>query len=494
MKKSIKYAGIAAATLLTVAPIAAPVVSQATTTAATGTDVPTSPTTDEQISGAVSDWQSVFVNKTFGSNSNNNGSFPSLAGTSDNLYTKYNQYMTYDEFKSTALAGVFNSVNSNDENVLQNDASAQIKISASGYSKKEDFKTFADSLVNTKGSITFTYTIQYNDADGNQQTTAAKSFTLTNSQATSDTSIAATFTTPYEVATGTNTAAVKLSTSTDFALKNKDGDKLTSKSITMGPVYKNLAAAKTNGGTTDVYTKNTLDADTYYQPMTINLNPGQFGKAADGTTPLTASDIITGYNNGTDDYVFTVNGGTPTASNANYVGTTGDQVTVIRQIKVADNNSAAWTTEDVSGVVTTKSDTAYKTLVNDDNNTIANRALAANTPWRTDKVRTNNVTGAKQYRVATGEWVNADDVTFAKDGDATGAYTDKQSISGTVHLENKNNYYFLYDDNGNLVTSRGLNGDSDWHTDTVAKNASGVTVYRVATNEWVQVGTGVSFK
>lgn len=491
MKKSIKYAGIAAATLLTVAPIAAPVVSSTTTVqAADGdTDIHTSDLTADQVNEAVSSWQGTLVSKTYGSNSNNNGDFPAVA---DKPFTdNYNKYMPYATFKTTGLAQAMNSVNTNDATLLGN---AQIKISAVGYNKVEDFTTYANSLQNTKGSITFTYTIQYVNPDTNAtETTAAKTFTLTNSQASSDTSIAATFTTPYEVATGSNVANAKLSTSTDFQLKNKDGDKLTSSQIAMGNVYKNLAAAKTNNGSTDVYTKATFDADTYYQPMTITLTAGQFGsEVVDGnSTVLKASDIINGYNNGKDDYVFTVNGGTPTASNANYLDADGDTVTVIREIKAADNNSASWTTEDTKGVVTTKSDKQFYTLKNGNNDFISDRALAKNTAWQTNAVRTNTVTGEKQYRVGADEWIDANNVTFSDkatdNNNGEGAYTDVKALNGKVVTAGPSGFYYpLYDDNGKMISDRGVAGLSAWYTDKSAVNANGDIVYHVATGEWLQ--------
>jgi len=402
--------------------------------------------------------------------------------------------MSYTTFASSNLAKAMSTVSENDAALLGDTANtdAKIKISAVGYNKVADFQTYANSLLKTKGSITFTYTIQYNKADGSEATTAAKTFTLTNSQASSDTSIAATFSTPYEVATGSNVANAKVSTSTDFQLKNKDGDKLTSTQIAMGNVYKNLAAAKTNDGTADVYTKATFDADTYYQPMTITLSDGQFGsETADGTTTaLTAKDIIDGYNNGKDDYLFTVNGGTPTASNSNYLNATGNTVTVIREIKASDNNSASWTTEDTTGVVTTKSDKQFYTLKNGNNDFISDRALAKNSAWQTNAVRTNTVTGEKQYRVGADEWIDAANVTFsdkATDNNGEGAYTDVKALNGKVTTAGPSGFvYPLYDDNGKAVTDRAVAGDTSWFTDKSAVNAAGDTVYHVATGEWLQ--------
>ena len=167
-------------------------------------------------------------------------------------------------------------------------------------------------------------------------------------------------------------------------------------------------------------------------------------------------------------------------------------LTFIREVHVSQN--ASWTTEDVSGVVTTKADSSYYTLKNDDNNTITNRALAKNTAWVTDKVRTDN-NGNKQYRVATGEWIDADDVTFSdKATTDEGEYTDVQALNGKVTLDGPSSFvYFLYDNNGGQIANRALTGDSAWFTDKKATNAAGVTVYHVATGEWVQAGSGVNY-
>ena len=51
----------------------------------------------------------------------------------------------------------------------------------------------------------------------------------------------------------------------------------------------------------------------------------------------------------------------------------------------------------------------------------------------------------------------------------------------------------LYNDNGENISNRALAGDSEWYTDKKATNAAGVTVYHVATGEWVQAGNGVNY-
>jgi hypothetical protein len=52
--------------------------------------------------------------------------------------------------------------------------------------------------------------------------------------------------------------------------------------------------------------------------------------------------------------------------------------------------------------------------------------------------------------------------------------------------------YPLFDDNGKQVTNRAVAGDTAWYTDKSAVNADGVTVYHVATGEWLQ-GNNVTY-
>lgn len=60
----------------------------------------------------------------------------------------------------------------------------------------------------------------------------------------------------------------------------------------------------------------------------------------------------------------------------------------------------------INAVVTAKHQT---NLYNADGDKVSNRALAANSAWRTDRYATIN--GEKMYRVATNEWVAVSDLT-----------------------------------------------------------------------------------
>ena len=491
MKKSIKYAGIAAATLLAVAPVAAPVVSSTTSVQAAEAGV-----TDDNITTAVKALQGVLTDTTFGDN-NTNGEYPTALTSA-----QYDTYLSATEFMALPIMGS-KAVSAANMNVLSaTNADAQVKVSAVDANGNKinsgDYAKLAASVASDNGSIKYAYTIKYNNADGDAQTPVTGTFTLTNDNVVSAVkSLAVTYTNPLEVAYGSKTVNASLSSTIDAKVTDKSGNavELDSDQASAGALYKSFAGAIA-GTTSDQYTDSTFgdEDETYYQPVTIAIKSGKLGTND-------AQTIVNNYIAGQDGYSVTVNGSALTAvANGTLKATAASTedpanagtLTFIREVHVSQN--ASWTTEDVSGVVTTKADSSYYTLKNDDNNTITNRALAKNTAWVTDKVRTDN-NGNKQYRVATGEWIDANDVTFSdKATTDEGEYTDVQALNGKVTLDGPSSFiYMLYNDNGESVSNRALAGDSVWYTDKKATNAAGVTVYHVATGEWVQAGSGVNY-
>ncbi|WP_162253186.1 hypothetical protein, partial [Companilactobacillus versmoldensis] len=154
-------------------------------------------------------------------------------------------------------------------------------------------------------------------------------------------------------------------------------------------------------------------------------------------------------------------------------------------------DEAVWTETAQSGVVTVGGSLAS---LQNDNNEITTRSLAANTAWQTDKFRTNSKTGQVQYRVSTHEWVNASNVSFAKNG-VVSALSNITNLSGShsVNLAGPTGFvYALFSANGSR-SSRGLAGNSAWFTDKSATDAQGNTYYCVSTDEWVKFSNGVSF-
>jgi len=143
-----------------------------------------------------------------------------------------------------------------------------------------------------------------------------------------------------------------------------------------------------------------------------------------------------------------------------------------------NDNNDDWTYYNNHGVVTTKQDQNYYSINNQANKTIANRDLSERTSWLTDEYRTNRE-GVKQYRVATGEWIDTHDVIFVKD------------VKQVVNLDETSNFYDLYDFEEQLVSNRALSEKTSWRVDKMATDADGNIYYRVATNEWVKQIKGV---
>jgi len=109
-------------------------------------------------------------------------------------------------------------------------------------------------------------------------------------------------------------------------------------------------------------------------------------------------------------------------------------------------------------------------VYNSQGEVIGNRALAADSNWASDK--TMELSGVKYYRVATNEWIKAENVY---------EYSASQSVVETSAGQFKN----LFNSKGELATNRGLASGSRWLTDKTA-TINGEKMYRVATNEWLK--------
>ncbi|WP_025023993.1 SLAP domain-containing protein [Companilactobacillus nodensis] len=119
-----------------------------------------------------------------------------------------------------------------------------------------------------------------------------------------------------------------------------------------------------------------------------------------------------------------------------------------------------------SGVLQTKSDSDK--LILNLNGVRLNRALKHTTDWLYDGYAEFN--GTKYYRVATDEWVKADDVILIK------------GVKGVVKA---NTQATLYKDTGDQ-SNRALAKNSTFVTDKISKTIDNETMYRVATDEWVK--------
>lgn len=494
MKKSIKYAGIAAATLLAVAPVAAPVVSSTTAQAAVNDDVNTPAsefkTAKDKFNGQFGD---VDANKD---------------GDYSGLTLGQNAAVSTTTFNTKNAAVISSALSTTDADnyltLLDNkNVTAYLTASdASGYTYDGTTNHTAadlDAAIKADDSmlpVTFNVYAKDVDIDGNGSTfTKVATFKLNKSdEGTELKSINAKFTTPITVAKNSKTALTQLVSSTDVALTDQDGEAVSTTGTTTGKgFYKTYTAALNAAVSTDATADGTLGDDikedefktagTYYQLVNF---------AAGDDTQL--SKFIANYNDDPSSYTVFVNGKKASEGNDFYSAADSSIISFVRTIKVSDSE-AQWTVTDNKGVVTTKSDTPYYTLVNENGDKIANRALAKNTAWQTDKTRVDQ-NGNKQYRVATGEWIEADNVTFsdkATTDNGEGQYTDVKALNGVVTTAGPEGYYYpLYNDEGALIPSRGVSGLSSWYTDKSAVNADGVTVYHVATGEWLQ-GTNVTY-
>lgn len=109
---------------------------------------------------------------------------------------------------------------------------------------------------------------------------------------------------------------------------------------------------------------------------------------------------------------------------------------------------------------------SYKKIITSRENTITNRALASGSDWASD--RYTYFDNQKYYRVATNEWISANDSFKYQPID--------QIIQTTPNSQ-------LFDDRGNFVRTI---SSLTLKTDKVA-TINGIKMYRVATNEWLPV-------
>jgi len=98
---------------------------------------------------------------------------------------------------------------------------------------------------------------------------------------------------------------------------------------------------------------------------------------------------------------------------------------------------------------------------------IPNRALAGDTSWLAD--RCMDLNGVNYVRVATNEWVRL---------------ADGLEINNQIGIITTKNDSALFTADGTRITNRALGKNTAWRTDMSA-TINGQTMYRVATNEWI---------
>ncbi|MQS89631.1 hypothetical protein [Companilactobacillus mishanensis] len=283
------------------------------------------------------------------------------------------------------------------------------------------------------------------------------------------------------------------------------------------PVEGYVGQNKTDFGTTGKYPisiKDNLGNDvtpqdvtsTFFNGLDMNtiINASQLPKAGKVVQKMTIKFNRNEYNALFNDLdQITING-------ENYSGgllskvwdKVNNSLTLTRQIDVGLDN---YTNSDISGVVTTpitnSGDNSNVTNLYDHKGVrITGRALGQGTDWYTDTKRVNNNTGEVMYRVSTNEWVKAADVAYVDKttdggGDTSGLTNISDLPSGSViALDGPAGFvYSLYKTDGSTGT-RGLAGDSAWQADKKATDKDGNTYYRVSTDEWIMQGSGVTLK
>lgn len=116
--------------------------------------------------------------------------------------------------------------------------------------------------------------------------------------------------------------------------------------------------------------------------------------------------------------------------------------------------------------------------VYDDSGNFTDITITPNSDWFTDQKMELN--GETYYRIATNQWVNANDV-YIYYNDTTFIKTHSDSAKNLVNSQNK------------AVSDRKLSANSDWATDRYAY-INEQKYYRVATNEWIKASDGLEYQ
>ncbi|WP_300561626.1 hypothetical protein [Companilactobacillus sp.] len=372
---------------------------------------------------------------------------------------------------------------------------------------KDDLEKAIDNLKNGNGA-SVKFNIGTKNESGKVINTKTVTFTNNAKTVSSTRDLKIDFNSPINVAVGSKTLDVKLSgnVAANTTVTNGHGNNVAYEANALG-FYPSATDARNNTNELNIGGNFNQKGATYYQPVMLKFDRD----VVDVYNLLYSSDT-------TADYSFLMNGQRPTAENIDKYGV-DNSVTYVREITVGkedtkpnDNNNnnnqnnngnkddnqkptnpadpvGVWKTEDHNGIVAVGSHVAD--LVDEDSS-YTTRSLAPHTKWQTNATRVNTVTGAKQYRVSTNEWVSAEDVNF-QDA-APKFFNNVLQYPGyqTVHLAGPNGFiYALFNQDG-VRLDRALQGDSAWATDERATDFDGNIYYRVSTNEWVKTGNGVS--
>lgn len=543
--RKIKYAGIAAATLLAISPVATTAVGNSTQTVQAASTTDSSNVLFDLLEGAWNQVKGSFGTTDFGkkavdavdqmianvkkatadSNANKEDAKDDVSKSAvEALQAIGKENIVYNGTETDGTLDALIALNGQKASALQlqkalqsakageqtqrqaiKDSGDKLKFEVTSGLNNQDLATAYDSFKELGNGMLLPFSIKVTDADkGTNLGSTTITFVNNKEVAAVSNSLNVSFTTPIHVNAGDSAVAKKYTTSVDAKVTNEKGETV-KPTITIGNFYNNEndAVAK-NGNSAGVGEKFAGDGITYYQPITLSFDKD-------------AVNVISIYNAMKKDgsQRITLNGEDAYGQN---VSSADNSITYVREIQVGsgfdnntdkpdtdnnnneDNNNDAnlengvWVEDNATGKVTVGNSVAS---LYDDNNNLTNRAVAANSAWATDKSRVNSKTGLKQYHVSTHEWVNADDVTFSGDeNNGSNALGTIANLSGhhTVDLDGPSGFvYALFSSNGKR-SNRGLAGNTSWYTDKSATDGEGNTYYRVSTDEWIRVSSGVTFK
>lgn len=495
MKKSIKYAGVAAATLLAVAPVAAPVLGQnsnvATTNVAKASTFSTQ--TQEDAYNAFDSTFKDYNNSTqadfkigaaaAGLEQNNRLSYTGLAanGIVKPLHPQYQNYLNDVDVTSQLDQIVF------------------VVVPANGQSFS-DWKNSMIAAGQKGGSVSYrivglsTQDVKDHLAWSNQQLVKNITPVSLNGHALDKTVTAKTsnvlpdisalnisFDTPVDGYVGEAKDDFRQNGKYPVTVKDNLGNTVDPSDIT-STFYNGLDP-------NTLFDGNTLPkAGTVTQKITLKFNRNEYPEG------LKDLDQVTVNGNAFQGGLIT-----------KFVDKLNNSITLTRTINVGLDN---YTDTTINGQVHTpvqdmSNNTIVTHLYDSKGNQVASRGLSQGTDWFTDTKRVNNATGETYYRVSTNEWVKASDVSYSDNDTDTNNGGDTDETTGltnvtalpagsTVSLAGPAGFvYSLYGKDGSTAT-RGLAGDSAWSTDQQATDAAGNTYYRVSTDEWIMAGTGVT--
>lgn len=281
----------------------------------------------------------------------------------------------------------------------------------------------------------------------------------------------------HTVSNGSSSTSKTLNNPDDIKLTDSDKNSIIGGTPIFGSFYDSMVLAKEGKTPTSNINSNGsfTKAKTYYQTVTVPLiKNGANAYSFHG-------DNVVGVDKTNNTVTFirtiTVNPSSSGNSGSNSGSNTGDN---------GSGDEDEWTYYKDPGVVTTKTTQPSYSLNNRANETVENRALAQDTSWITDQYRTNKA-GVKQYRVATGEWIDSNDVYFRENSTGNNGDDDWTYYNnpGVVTTKTTQPSYSLNNRANETVENRALAQDTSWITDQYRTNKAGVKQYRVATGEWI---------